>query len=61
VYPDTPVSEIIPIFKDTSFPIAVVNEQNRLKGVVVHASVVSEVVGREEKEIKKIIKKGYEL
>lgn len=58
---DTPVSEIIPIFRDTSFPIAVVDKNNKLKGVVVHSAVVKEVVGREEKEIEQIIKEGYKI
>jgi len=61
VYEDAPVSEIIPIFRDTSFPIAVVSKDNKLKGLVVHSSVVKEVVGREEKEIEQIIKEGYKI
>ncbi|MGM0648120.1 MAG: quaternary amine ABC transporter ATP-binding protein [Bacteroidota bacterium] len=61
VYEETPVSEIIPIFKDSSFPIAVVNNENRLKGIVFHASVVKEIVGREDKEIENIIKEGYNI
>ncbi len=61
VYLDTPVSEIIPIFKDSSFPIAVVDKNNKLKGIVMHSAVVKEVVGREREEIEKIIKEGYEL
>ncbi|HKK09978.1 MAG TPA: glycine betaine/L-proline ABC transporter ATP-binding protein [Bacteroidales bacterium] len=61
VYSDTPVSEIIPIFKDSSFPIAVVDKNNKLKGIVMHSAVVKEVVGREKEEIDKIIKEGYEL
>ncbi|MGM0565822.1 MAG: quaternary amine ABC transporter ATP-binding protein [Bacteroidota bacterium] len=58
---ETPVSEIIPIFKDSSFPIAVVDRDNKLKGIVMHSAVVKEVVGREKEEIEKIIKEGYEL
>lgn len=58
---ETPVSEIIPIFKDSSFPIAVVDKDNKLKGIVMHSAVVKEVVGREKEEIEKIIKEGYEL
>jgi glycine betaine/proline transport system ATP-binding protein len=61
VYLDAPVSEIIPIFKDSSFPIAVVDKNNKLKGIVMHSAVVKEVVGREKEEIEKIIKEGYEL
>ncbi|MEA3504271.1 MAG: CBS domain-containing protein, partial [Bacteroidota bacterium] len=58
---DTPVSEIIPIFKDTSIPIAVVDENNKLKGVVMHASVVAQVIGKNKEEIKKIIKEGHDI
>lgn len=61
VYLDAPVSEIIPIFKDSSFPIAVVDKNNKLKGIVMHSAVVKEVVGRGKDEIDKIIKEGYEL
>lgn len=61
VYEDTPVSEIIPIFKDSSFPIAVVNKNNKLKGIVMHSAVVKEVVGRGKEEIDQIIKEGYKL
>ncbi|MCF8336185.1 MAG: glycine betaine/L-proline ABC transporter ATP-binding protein [Bacteroidales bacterium] len=61
VYEDATVAEIIPIFRDTSFPIAVVNKDNKLKGVVIHSAVVKEVVGREEKEIEQIIKEGYKI
>ncbi|MCF8333983.1 MAG: glycine betaine/L-proline ABC transporter ATP-binding protein [Bacteroidales bacterium] len=61
VHEDAPVSEIIPIFRDTSFPIAVVSKDNKLKGLVVHSAVVKEVVGREEKEIEQIIKEGYDI
>jgi glycine betaine/proline transport system ATP-binding protein len=55
------VSEIIPIFRDSSFPIAVVDRDNKLKGIAMHSAVVKEVVGREKEEIEKIIKEGYEL
>lgn len=61
VYEDTPVSEIIPIFKHASFPIAVVNHDKKLKGLVIHSAVVKEVVGREQKEIENIIKEGYNI
>jgi glycine betaine/proline transport system ATP-binding protein len=61
VYTETPVSEIIPIFRDSSFPIAVVDRDNKLKGIAMHSAVVKEVVGREKEEIEKIIKEGYEL
>lgn len=61
VYEDATVAEIIPIFRDTSFPIAVVSKDNKLKGLVVHSAVVKEVVGREEEEIEQIIKEGYKI
>ncbi|NLL09703.1 MAG: glycine betaine/L-proline ABC transporter ATP-binding protein [Methanomicrobiales archaeon] len=38
---DTPVSDIIPMIAESRFPIAVINEERRLKGVIVRGSVLS--------------------
>jgi len=38
---DTPVSDIIPVIADSKFPLAVINEEKRLKGVIVRGSVLS--------------------
>ncbi|MDA3780471.1 MAG: glycine betaine/L-proline ABC transporter ATP-binding protein [Bacteroidales bacterium] len=61
VKPDTPVNEIIPIFKDSNIPIAVVDDEKKLKGIVMHASVVAQVIGKGKEEIEKIIEKGYDI
>ncbi|MBN1166279.1 MAG: glycine betaine/L-proline ABC transporter ATP-binding protein [Methanospirillaceae archaeon] len=38
---DTPVAEIIPVIADSRLPIAVINEEKRLKGVIVRGSVLA--------------------
>ncbi|MFO7868107.1 MAG: glycine betaine/L-proline ABC transporter ATP-binding protein [Bacteroidales bacterium] len=58
---DTPVSDIIAAYRDSSIPIAVVDENNKLKGIVRHSAVVSEVVGKDENEIKTDIKNALEI
>ena len=41
---DTLISDILPIAAEASFPIAVVDEENRLKGIVSRASVLSSMI-----------------
>jgi len=43
---ETPVSDIIPVIADSKFPIAVINEQKRLMGVIVRGSVLAALGGR---------------
>lgn len=38
---NTPVSDIIPMIAESRFPIAVINEEKRLKGVIVRGSVLA--------------------
>ena len=38
---DTPVSEIIPVIAESRFPLAVINEEKKLKGVIVRGSVLA--------------------
>ena len=40
VAPDLPVKEIIPMSADSSFPLAVVNNNNKLMGVIVRGSIL---------------------
>ena len=54
ISPDTHVSEILPLFIDHVLPVPVVNDQNELKGLVFHASIVAEVTKLEADEIYKI-------
>jgi glycine betaine/proline transport system ATP-binding protein len=50
--PTTPVVEMLPLVMKTSLPIAVIDEKNRLCGLVMRASVIAEIVG-EENELPK--------
>lgn len=39
--PDTPLSELIPLLADSRFPVAVVDEQQRLKGIVIRGTLLA--------------------
>jgi glycine betaine/proline transport system ATP-binding protein len=41
IHHDTPVSEIIPVIAESRFPLAVINEEKKLKGVIVRGSVLA--------------------
>ena len=58
VSPDTPVAEVLPLFLDNIYNIAVVDDDNKLIGVVVHSSVISEMIGKERKEVVKLKEEG---
>ncbi len=45
--PDTPVVELLPLVMKTRMPIAVVDNNQRLRGLVMRGSVISEIVGQE--------------
>lgn len=51
VAPDTSVADLLPLYLDYSLPIAVVNEDYNLKGLVVHSSVIAEMIGVEQKDV----------
>jgi glycine betaine/proline transport system ATP-binding protein len=61
VYLETPASDIIAAYRDSSIPIAVVDENGKLKGVVMHSAVVSEIIGKDENEIRTDIKNALEI
>lgn len=42
--PDTQVSELIPIAAEAPFPIAIVDEQNHLEGIVTKAAVLASLI-----------------
>ncbi|SFG37297.1 glycine betaine/proline transport system ATP-binding protein [Desulfotomaculum arcticum] len=44
VLPDTPLVDLIPLVADSRYPIAVVNENNTLLGVIVRGSVLAGMV-----------------
>jgi len=58
VSPETPVAEVLPLFLDNIYNIAVVDDDNKLIGVVVHSSVISEMIGKERKEVVKLKEEG---
>ncbi len=45
--PDTPVVDLLPSVMETHVPVAVVDEDNRLHGLVMRASVIAEIMGEE--------------
>jgi len=58
VSPETPVSELLPLFLDNIYNMAVVDENKKLIGVVVHSSVISEMIGIERKEVVQLKEDG---
>ena len=58
VVPETSVADLLPLYLDYSLPIAVVNDNNELKGVVIHSSVIAEMIGVEEPEVHKLKEEG---
>lgn len=58
VAPTTPVGDILPYYLEYSLPVAVVNEDKILKGLVSHSSVIAEMIGKEEEEIIQIKEDG---
>lgn len=58
VSPDSPVAELLPLFLDNIYNVAVVDHDNKLIGVVVHSSVISEMIGKERKEVVKLKEEG---
>jgi glycine betaine/proline transport system ATP-binding protein len=55
---DTPVADLLPLFLDTDLNLAVVDEDRKLIGVVVHSSVIAEMIGKERSEVKQIREEG---
>ncbi|MGM0496391.1 MAG: quaternary amine ABC transporter ATP-binding protein [Bacteroidota bacterium] len=58
VTPDTPVAELLPLFLDTNLNLAVVDENKKLIGVVVHSTVIAEMIGKQRNEVQQIRKEG---
>ncbi|MTI68934.1 MAG: glycine betaine/L-proline ABC transporter ATP-binding protein ProV [Firmicutes bacterium] len=46
--PDTPIIDLLPKAKDSEYPIAVVDENKKLLGIIVRASIILGIVGEEE-------------
>ena len=50
--PDTPLNDLIPVAADTKYPIAVVDDEDTLLGIIVRVSILSGLVlGKEESEV----------
>lgn len=45
--PDTPLVDLLPVAVHAKYPIAVVNEQNRLLGIIVRVTVLAGIAGEE--------------
>jgi len=58
VSPGTPVSELLPLFLDNIYNIAVVDDKNKLLGVVVHSSVIGEMLGTDREKIVQLKAEG---
>lgn len=48
---ETPVADLLPLVWESRVPIAVLDENGRLKGVVARASVIAEIMGTTPKEM----------
>jgi glycine betaine/proline transport system ATP-binding protein len=46
-HPDTPIAELLPHVMESPYPIAVVDDEGRLQGLVMRSSVISEITGVE--------------
>jgi glycine betaine/proline transport system ATP-binding protein len=55
---DTPVADLLPLFLDTNLNLAVIDKSKKLIGVVVHSTVIAEMIGKQRKEVKQIRKEG---
>ncbi len=58
VNPETPVAELLPLFLDNIYNMAVVDENKKLIGVVVHSSVIGEMIGKQQKEVVQLKQEG---
>ncbi len=58
VSPDTPVADLLPLFLDNIYNMAVVDDNKKLIGVVVHSSVIGEMIGKEQKEVVQLKEEG---
>ncbi|MFW6019165.1 MAG: quaternary amine ABC transporter ATP-binding protein [Bacteroidales bacterium] len=57
---NVPIADLLPLFLDSAFNLAVVDDDNKLKGVIVHSSVIAEMIGKEKDEVKQIREEGLD-
>ena len=55
---DTPVAELLPLFLDNIYNVAVIDDDSKLLGVVVHSSVIGEMLGMQRNEIVQLKEEG---
>lgn len=48
VIPTTPICELLPLVAETKYPVAVVNDKNRLMGIIVRGAVLAGLVRKGE-------------
>lgn len=48
---DTSIDEIIPLFLQSGYPVAVVDDENKLKGIIFKSTVLAGIAGKEEDSI----------
>ncbi|NCC02214.1 MAG: glycine betaine/L-proline ABC transporter ATP-binding protein [Clostridia bacterium] len=48
---DTFIDEIIPLFLQSGYPVAVVDDENKLKGIIFKSTVLAGIAGKEEVSI----------
>ena len=58
VDPNTSAADLLPLFIDHTLPITVVNSDKELLGIIVHSSVIAEVIGKEREEVIQIKEEG---
>ncbi|MFO7880601.1 MAG: quaternary amine ABC transporter ATP-binding protein [Bacteroidota bacterium] len=58
---ETTVADMLLLFLDNQLNLAVVDEDNKLIGVVVHSSVLAEMLGMSQDDVKKVKEAGLEF
>lgn len=48
---DTSIDEMIPLFLQSGYPVAVVDDENKLKGIIFKSTVLAGIAGKEEVSI----------
>lgn len=46
--PETSIAELLPIAKDISYPIAVVDKDNKMLGIIKKSTIIAGIIGEEE-------------
>ncbi len=49
--PDTPINDLLPLAVNTSYPIVVVDDENKIQGIITRASVLAGILGEEGENV----------